>query len=459
MDLAGNPVSQSGLDVEFLQDGKTILFDQLKDYIVDPEFQPKSKNGKITFDVINSNTSDILNRLSAKSDAYVVKFTIGGITTDVATIHWVKPGLYYKNAVDVYEEGKAPVITKTVECFGGTETVEDLSHSAGTNWEFGLKTIGKLPTSDELDGYTVDNIDGISVNYTQQGSGTFNANGNSFDITNTSGSDTITGYIDEDSVVNDSDVFFTIMKDGELVGVFQNVGKGKVTGLDAKISIPIVWTVSGMVVNVASSTGKTTFNRNIYNEIYVTVTDDFGTPLENKEVVYSVTKLGDLAAIDNQKIYTNSNGVATIYLDAPNQEGRVNISVKVGTVKKAYSIAYTATDAAAFEISSVNADVKEGTLTVTFNKPILKDTVLREQFEISDTLDATKKFRIDTVEASADDKVLITLENKDILKDYDDLSQLLLNIYAYFDPATSKTYVLYDMDRLPLSVSYMNVSN
>lgn len=443
----GSPVTQSGDDIRFMQDGKDVT-DKLKEYITTANFVPKSADGQIKFSVRNITGSDLLSRLTAETDDYNVVFYIGGEKASMASIHWVQPGLYFKNAVDKYENNKLVEAGAKKSVFDGSVTVDTMSHKTNTKWTMGLKTIGRLPAEDEANGYTVDSISGINVSYTKSGTpDTFEVDGNNFTILNKNiTKDSVTGALTNNSIPDSSKVKFTIMKNDEIVGEYNNVGTGDVSGLDAKMILPIDWTENGLKVSVRTATGSTAINKDTPIKLYVLVTDENDNKI-NKEGTYTIKAgVGKIAEVTDAELVYAETGVGVIDLAAPESTGELDVTVTVGSITKDIRISYKSTEAQAFSVMSAVADPETSTVTVKFTSNLDNDTKLKALYEVKDTAAEPKTYTIESInEANSADIVVLKLTDG-ILKNLAEGTQLRLTIGTWKDKDTGMTYELYDQD-------------
>ena len=489
LDTNGDPVAQSGNELQFLQSGKEIAVDELKKYITTEGFAAATDDkGQIRFSVKNTKDSMILQRLSAKSAQYDVEFNIKGTTAKVATIHWVDPGLYFKDQVDVDKEGTKNDVkgvekeSFTVNPDGFKTKFDMIEHAVGTEWIYGLKTIGKLPEEDSEAGYSVDRIDGINVNYKIRHEGNtgkiaeFTPNeedGHSFTISNPVISpenewDEVTGTINETSVADPSQVVFTIKKDDEIVGEYPNVGSGtKVQGLGAEIVIPIKWVANGsMVTEIGTANGMTTVDCDTALDLYVTVHDDTAVknPVRNQEISYSILQgVGEIKEVSEQKITTNQYGVAVIPLAAPGSTGEVRISVTVGSEKKSFALTYNKASTKPFMLSdhdnNITYDTQNGEIKVKFNDYVDANSVKLGQFTLNSTKDGNIQLQSAAVSETETEKdvVVIKLANSSYLTNVTDFNLLQLQI-SDFEDVDGKVYTLYSTSGVPYKLEILKVT-
>ncbi len=457
-DTNGNPVSNvSDATLEFTLDNGNAV--DLKEFVVGTLNTKADATGKCVFTVRQTDDYDYLERLHATTPNYQVKFNIGNQTAvDYATIHWVTPGLYFKDKVDT-DKGSG---IETITFAGNKEVTQNMDRVVGDSWIFGLKLIGDLPIIDEMKNLAVD-ITGVDMEFTK--TGLPNATVTSTEAeqkkgvykmkSDEIGTAVVKGGISYETVTDDVDFFIYDEILGKESGKwYPNVGTGEATKVNAGITLNINWKEKGIQKEIISPLG-TSLDVTTPTKAYVKVTDELGNLLQNKKVTYSVSGLGAINAVTDMVAYTNEFGLVAINLVAPGTDGTVTIECTVGDgedVVAAKEIVYTDCGVAEpLTISSAKLSKVDDKayVTVQFSAAIKKETLNNLEFFIDNTNDASKDYDIKNVVFTANDAgvVVIEMTTPDILDA--NVSDLRLTVKPYEDKGM--TYQLMDINKRVLS--------
>lgn len=419
-----NKVTQAGKNLSFSIDNGRI-----DNFVTNKDFETSTdSNGTLTFSVEQTKTYDYIKNLSATVSGYQVKFTIGGKEVEKATIHWIEPGMYYKNAV-----GDATVC----ESYDNKASVQTGTRTVGNNWIFGMKIIGQIDAASERKGYAVTDIQGITIDFKKDGVGTLTTggykNGQAGLTSDETGASTLIGSISSKNVTDSSKVVFTIAEvddDGNIVkviGKFNNVGDGTPT-MTASITLNVDWASKGVKASVVLPMG-TQLDVTTPSKVYIQVVDEYGNKLSNKAVTYSLSGLGAITAKVDVAATTDANGLVPIELAAPGETGSVSIKAVVAGVEANGKITYTSNGKDAFSVEDAVLDKEKGTVSVTFSNLVNVDTVSVNVFNIVNG-DNSVKIKSAKVDSNQARTVVLTLEKSDDLTNVD-ADNLTLEVKAY----------------------------
>lgn len=405
---SGNNVTQSGANLTFT----TAEGQDLKDFVDATTFTTSTTNGKITFTVSATNDFDYLKNLSATTSGYDVKLIIGGKTVDLATIHWIDAGLYFKDAVDLDDaDGNAFLTFQNLTITNAMSG--NLDRQVGNNWIFGLKTVGMADTDTANSGLAIGDISGINIDFTKSGVGGAldkTVPGQVTILSEQIGQTDITGLINSNSVPTPASVIFTVVDavTGDVIGTYTNVGTGSPL-ISASIKLEVTWTKKGLVPTVELPLGEQ-LDITTPSTVYIKVVDAYGNKLAGEDVVYTVSALGNIAAVTNGAGQTDANGLLAIDLAAPGQAGTVKIAATVAGESCTGTIQYNANNADAFGLVSATLDKEAGTVTVNFTNAVDAKSIDARAFTI--TL-GEKTYAISSAAASETDSNAVILRLTD----------------------------------------------
>ena len=477
VDNNGNKVSQSGQQITYSYDTDNKAISSLgavgnTKATATSYTSTTDANGQATLKLASGDHQALVNLLHATSSSYNVQLTIGDTTVTNANLRWVEPGLAFTSSVDNTDKDYEKAITLASTKFGTTKVTTKtselknvLAKDTGSNWIFGYEVIGETQ-DDKNDSEVVttsrwvDSISGLKVDITKGGAGDITTtgmdNGAAKLTSSKAGATTLTGTIDEKSVVNGTDVVFKVAIDTKNDGKdieykeYKNVGEGT-PSIGATLNLPITWGTVGTAVNIVSPKGtslivdKNVGAGNDTETVYVKVADEFGNPKAGESVdvtvtysdgthTYNANAAGEAVHYTDGKPdnitlkdanATNSYGLVNVTLKDALSDGNggtftpttATISAKVGNETTQQTIQYKTepTSVAGFALVNASYEAQDNNSTnpkviLTFSAPVNKETLNKDMFSIA----STKNVAIDKVELDTKDnkKVVITLGNQ-----------------------------------------------
>ena len=458
VDNNGNKVSQSGQQITYAYGTNKTPITELgavgETKVTATSYTATTDaNGQATLKLTSGDQQALVDLLHATSTSYNVQLMIGDTIVTNANLRWVEPGLAFTSSVDKNDADYEKAITLDSTVFNATtkntsELKTALAKDTGSNWIFGYEVVGETNDTGAL--RYVDSISGLKVDITKGGAGdittTGMANGTAKLTSTKAGATTLTGTINEASVVSGTDVVFKVATSTN-GGVtwstkeYVNVGEGT-PSIGASLNLPVTWGTVGTAVKIIAPKG-TSLNVDGTETVYVKVVDEFGNVKANENVDLTVTYsngtktfnanyLGEEVTKDSEGKPTNiakktdSNGLVPVTIKASVGTGvgafnptTATISAKVGNETTEQTIKYTLapTNVAKFDVVNANYQPQTGSsnpkVVVTFSAPVNKDTLNKDMFSVMDDTNS-KNVAIDKVEIDANDnkKVVITLGNQ-----------------------------------------------
>ena len=413
VDNNGNKVSQSGQQI-------TYAYGTNNDKITELGAVGETKatataytattdaNGQATLKLASGDQQALVDLLHATSASYNVQLMIGDTIVTNANLRWVEPGLAFTSSVDKNDADYEKAITLNSTAFDATTTNSSeltniLKKDTGSNWIFGYEVVGE--TNDTGATRWVDSIEGLKIDVTKGGAGdittTGMANGTAKLTSTKAGATTLTGTIDEKSVVSGTNVVFNVAtKNGSTVSykTYTNVGEGT-PSIGASLNLPVTWGTVGTAISIIAPKG-TSMIVDTDETVYVKVVDAFGNVRAGEEVEVSVTYsdntntfnanyAGVAKTADNVKTTTDANGLVavTIKADAGFAPTTATISAKVGNETTQQTIQYkkATTVAADFDLVTATYNYKSGSnpeVKLYFTNPVNANTLKKEMFTV-----------------------------------------------------------------------------
>ena len=470
VDKNGNKVSQAGEEITFKytnNDGKVDEIEKLgaigETKASASKFNESTDaNGQTTLKITSADDLAKVESLFAESAKYDVQLTIGDQTVTKATLRWVEAGLSFTDRTD---KTGTPETIDTLEQTTGIDSVLDgtngyLVKDAGTNWIFGYEVKGE--TQNAFDFY----ITGLKVDVAKGGEGTLTTtgmdNGSAKLTSSKTGVSTLTGTVNEKSVVDGTDVIFHIGDKN-----YKNVGEGPST-INASLNLPINWGNVGTSVSIISPKGSK-LEYTSGEKAYVKVVDECGNDLNGEpveiRVTYTFTDATTVETDVNGKT-ANESGFALSQTPVANGLVAVNLQNNIGgkAVKSAlivakvgnaeptkYTINYETVTGVVANVAIGDIVYEEQTATsnpkirVIFTTNVNKETLRKELFTVTDSDSPANKLNVASVEVDANrqNEVIITLANTHASGlDYKETYNVA--VAEYVDPVTKIEYNLCD---------------
>ena len=383
-DANGNPVSAADQPITYYfnkQNGSTgSVASEASDKEIDGKAVVKNTktdiNGRAEL-VLNSSEAAVLDDLTAKSGNYNVVFYIGKKTSKCADLYWVDANLSFQREVGATKE-----VTEN-----DTKTVTVNKPTAGTPWEYAVKTVGnefKYGATQQkpgtLSGCAI-TVDGIKVNTTfdDDNKGKYEVTGNGVvDGTSTAEyEDVIINSIDSKSV--GSDVKFTVkIKDEDVT--FDCVGEGN-ANLNAKMKLNVGWEAEGTAVSMITPIGTIIKGNTV--DLYVKLTDASGhNPKADKQVKIKSGNTSD--SFSSASGTTDSNGIVKFTLTKGTEKSSV-ITAYVDNVDQVASTTINWVEEGN-DLGLVNAAVasdNEKQIVLTFNNNLTATSVKTGMFTLT----------------------------------------------------------------------------
>ncbi len=427
-DLNGNKVSTQNKDVKF-----TLSGDELKNPVqgtvddnVNVTIQQKetktNEQGQAIIRFTSSSSKGHVYHLAAECQGYIVKLLVGKSETvsDLANIYWITPGLSFTDKiVKGASKGEKPAIGTTTTTLTGAQTVAAIDErKVGNNWIFGYKVIGDLDDDNDKTEKEVSEIKNIAVQMSKSDDTDMTMttegypNGAALVYTEKVGSSKIIGEIGNDSFKdNGSDVIFTIIDAlGVKVGDFVNIGE-EAPSVSAKLELTVSWKQSGKKVDIIYPQG------NLLSAVedsyaYIRVLDDFGNPIQNEAVKYSITGINATSGSIDAK--TDANGLVKVKLAAPGTSVLATdstiISVDVdGTVINGNMLYYKTTTDAQFGLVGASLDAtntENPQIKLSFSSAVNKEVLNKEMFAVKSSKDDVN-YDIENVKIGNNNNIVI----------------------------------------------------
>ena len=464
VDSNGNKVSQAGerIRYEYGENGQILSLGAVGETKTTATVYTSTTdaNGQATIKLTSGDEQALVDMLHAESDKFNVQLIIGDTNVNNANLRWVEAGLSFTDKVG----GET---TNTLD--GNSEVDSDtLKKDVGSNWIFGFEAIGE--TQDDTVLRKVTAITGLKVDVSKGGAGDIVTDGmdnGTAKVTSTkAGATTLTGAINENSVVSGTDVVFKVASSKDngkswSTDEFVNVGEG-VPSINAALNLPITWGTVGTQIEVIAPKGVSMVIPEDGEEtVYVKVTDAFGNEIKGKDIEVSVTYSngsktykadanGHVVATDDTTDKTtgvnrtpgadgivdsllattdSEDGLVEVTLPGcleQDEEGEnidftpvtATVTARVGneTTQKTINYKKEADDAVEFAIGDIVYEPQTSSsnpkVRVIFTTPVNKDTLKKEMFTIKDSENTEVSIASVTVESSKSNEVVLTLGNQ-----------------------------------------------
>lgn len=455
-DKMGNKVTTKDKKVTFKIDDKEIEEKELQplganeDVTIQKKDEVSNEQGQATIRFSANDDKGFVHHLSAECEGYIVKLLVGPkeTETELANLYWVKLGLSFTDKVAFTRETGdtvTEVTSTTTSTLNGDSVVKSLnsegklvnnidSRKVGNHWIFGYQLVGNIDVNNQVSNNKIKDIEGIKVlmSKTEDSDMTMETegqpNGAVRCYTEKTGSDTIIGAIRSGSftqgVDNAGDVVFTIVDEfDELVGKYTNVGENPPV-VDVSLSLNVSWEHKGKNVNVIYPYGNI-LNVHENSTAYIQVVDDFGNPIQNEPVTYSITGIN--ATNGNVEDKTDANGLVAITLRMPGDEGidrstTINAVVD-GVTHTGNPLIYRSTSDTYFGLMNARLDTTNAEnpeIRLTFSAAVNSSVLKTGMFNVESTMEGVNNYAIDSVRIGDSDNVVILKlkpESKNIVND------------------------------------------
>ena len=312
-DKNGNPVSTAGQGITFKVGGAAVTATKgavaagSKVSVISRDSETDA-NGQAKLALKAADVATLLDVTADSTNSdYKVVLKITDKVTSKADLYWVEADLSFTdtavgNSVTVQTDATHAIVT--------TKDNADVKAKTGTNWEYGMQTVGTTLEGGVFDGKKV-TISGLKINLSKSADsvGTINTttevNGMATATSTKMGHSEIIGKLDSSSVTDN--IVFDVEKIGEVKGA----GTGS-TSLAKKLTIYVQWTANGMNAEMCAANGDVVAlvagnPSSTKTTVYTRVMDANGNAIENAEVKFSA----DLnATVADETVTTYSNGIA-----------------------------------------------------------------------------------------------------------------------------------------------------
>lgn len=376
----------------------------------------------------------------------------------------------------VVDGNDVDVISTTTSTLDGKNEVQSInsegklvnnvdSRQVGSNWIFGYELVGNIDAANAVTTNKVKEITSVKILLSKSDDTDMSMdqtdmpNGAAKVYTEKTGSATLIGELGNDSFVTESaeDVTFTIVDEyGELVGVYNNVGENA-PNVAAKLSLSLSWEHKGKQVNVLYPNGNT-LNINETSTAYIQVVDDFGNPIQNERVIYSITGVNELSEVEAK---TDSNGLVAITLDAPGIAGKdlgSTISAVVdGTTYTGSTVMYRATTDSQFALMGASLDAtntENPEIKLTFSTSVNRNLLQTGMFKVSS--ETVANYEIESVRIGNNNNVVVLTLKSESKNIVNDAGLVTVNVKPY--TSNGITYNLVDNNGRTLVSDYTSAS-
>lgn len=350
-------------------------------------------NGQVQVTLTSPNNVASQPIIPVVSSSRKVTWKISDITVPEDTsvvIHWVKPGIYYKNSV----EGIPDVVVEEYNTSNDTSAVvlrNSNVYKNGTTWILGTKVVGA--DIRDTDGNIVEIIDisNIGINMTAGSSSGITSDLNRqkngvYKITcdktgNVEITASISGLIDEDAKC-----VITVMDQDGNIEHHTSVGEKTAIEKGADLKIPIQWIPNGAKLSLVNYNKNFDINNDSTKKaiVYVQVKDINGNAVPDVEVSYTVTdRAGTPVRVNVNGVRgtgtarTNANGTIGIEMPTPNS---VDTYTVVANITNDTSVTQNETTTVKFSENQSDFTLTEQTptagskeITLTFNSALDSD--------------------------------------------------------------------------------------
>lgn len=412
----------------------------------------------------------------ATAGQYTISLSIGGeaITSGIANIHWVKPGLYYRDTA--LDNGKDYT---TADKKTNSITVDPASrYIINKDWIVGFKSVGL--TAKQVPYYNIINDEDADEDEVEDAKEQLATIESVVDISNiaigispeaiddksfgnwftypepkTSGvchvKSLVTGRTQLTSKINglaDSSkkCVITIQNPDGTLSKYTSVGDGTVTST-ANMVLPIVWMPDSMIIDLIIPNEVFDVNNNALARAYVYIHDSKGNPVSG-EYSWSITS-SSKDVVDKGNSETHADGYDSFTLTKPtiNEEWvedtytvSVNLTNATDTKPVTGQVKYT-NKGGSFNVTKVTPGVGTGIITVKFNSAVDDKFVKAhpEFFEVYTKEENGEKLTISSVERDSQDSttVIITVNESQKTKTSE---STVVNIKDRTDNAVGANY-------------------
>ena len=349
-----------------------------------------------------------------------------------ASIHWVKPGLYYK--ADVDGDGNVNNVCSTCNEKTAVSAPES-SYKNGTTWIVGTKVVGLLGDEEQEAGKEVVNISNIEIDMSSSSKDNVSvqlkdkANGVCTVTTNQIGNSlltaAITGFINPSRKCVITIASTETTSDGKEIVVendYESVGdidNGTLSNGSALI-IPIRWTTNGENIKLINNNTKFDISNTGKAHVYIQVQDINNNPVDNSEISYQITNASG-ETVDSDTTTTDANGLIDVKLKTPEVNTTYTVSAYFtnSNADTAKTSTVTFTDNSSVFQSNGNLDTSnyaKNEIGIIFNQKVNKATLDKDFFTVTNgtvTLDVESV----SIDPSNTSKVIITTEQSFTTKD------------------------------------------
>ncbi len=395
----------------------------------------------ITFrDVMNNDTFSLIQELTAVSSNrnYNVQLSFDGEEfVKAGNVYWVDLGLtFVDSAIDADNPARTTQFDNEAKSIKKS-TLYTVSDKTG--WRVGYQVVARSSVfqyyynldSEGLSGdeeqefvdYFIDtkkqflHISGVPISYeTDSRNFSLTQKDNMAELFSTkTGKVELTGMInlDEESAKN---VTFTYLNlEGEKV-TSKNIGHGTPVSTDhTALKLTTNWMVNGVQVEILA---PKMIYQGISRDLYVRVLDDYGNPIADADVSYSIS--GVNKTDETSAGQTDPNGLVTITLPAADDISATTSVIRVtvmDSISKSASITYKANAEQEFKIDAdnkdgaVTVDTAANTVEVYFTNAVDTSSIHAREF-ILECEDGTAYTVRSAVKGNSSKSILLTLDEK-----------------------------------------------
>lgn len=475
-DKNGNKVTLKDKKVTFKVDGEEITDEQLRplsantNVTIQKKEQYSDEQGQATIQFSANDDKGFVHHLTAECEGYTVKLLVGPnqTETDIANLYWVKLGLSFTDKVGYKQDDdgteKKEVVSTTTSTLDGKTEVQSInsagnlvnnidSRKVGNNWILGYELVGNMDYANTVTSNKIKEIDNVKVllsksddtdmTMTTEGQ----PNGAAKVYTEKTGSAVFIGELGNDSFTNESasDVMFTIVDEyDELVGVYENVGENA-PAVSVKLSLNMSWEYKGKNVNIIYPQGNSV---NVHEDTtaYIQVIDDYGNPIQNEKVTYSITGVNETTGVEAE---TDANGLVAVSLEAPGTSAvdkSSTISAVVdGTTYSGAALLYKDTTDTDFILAGATLDAtntENPEIKLTFSSSVNRSLLKAGLFKVSTTMDGVNSYNVESVRIGNNNNVVILTLSSDSKNIVNDTGMVTIAVKDYVEKGI--TYKLYD---------------
>lgn len=333
-DKNDNPVSTAGEGITFNVDGTDVnvtsgaVKARSKVSVISRDAETDA-NGQAKLVLKAADVATLLNVTASSSKGkYKVVLKVGDTVTNKADLYWVEADLTF---IDTVVGKPVPVQTSSVNPIVTTSGSANVEAKTGTNWEYGMKTIGTTLDGGVFDGKKVD-ISGLKINLSKSADsvGTINTatdvNGMATASSTKMGPSKIIGKLDSSSVTDN--IVFNVQGIGEVKGV----GTGS-TSLAKKLTIEVKWVANGMNAEMCAANGDIVAVAEVpastHTTVYTRVMDANGNPIKNATVHFAADENATVGTKDAQ---TDEKGIAKTLITASRIDANGGKTIVTATV-------------------------------------------------------------------------------------------------------------------------------